>query len=929
LAHVLFVISGSCRPWLEALRVIDTFGICDITTDGRYPDGDNLDNFDEWRFLSNPHVADSDGDGVGDGAEIEQGSHPAFPEDAGQAPPPEDAFLVKVIVGDPSSSHSERWRVEAKDIATGKTVLRHASRQYGEMSPEALSTFDQFKPGRAYRFKLRHGGTDPEKLKNDPEGEQYPDYDWSLQISYKHVGDEFINLASPAQTEYRVIDPYNERTRSLSTDTPFLLAPESPFTTIGAGRAAKYNYEDKIFPMSVVLLPLSITPDSDRDGKIDYSDRHVVTAEKPWRFWTNDDNDSGATEGDDIPQTPGTQGTNGYDHTINGIRDLVDFFPLDLNLQAALEIYPQGKFRYRLTHAAPQNAPCFKIAQARTLVPADSDAYLKDLDTAAAANGQECLPIHTHGRNLDASFLDAQEQGNGLLLVEAIRPTSSPIKLAIIRNSDQNVMAETTFHVSVSSVENMFRHKNLRSGAESTEADKEADYPPAPDRFDSPTNFPDEICNEDWLVFLHGYNVNGKSARGWHSEAFKRLFWSGSKSKFVGISWYGDESQRQVGQDTVCPKYYENVENALNIGAALSALVNDLAGGKKYVATHSLGGLVASYAIAHEGMDVETAFMFDPALPTEALLPKNSILNDPQMEPSAWREYPEAIKTSEWYSLFPVADKRSELTWRGLLHPAVPNLKVFFSGGEEALGALPLNIPPDPGWAADSPRGQYAFAIQAMLKGAQGNEPAVSQESFLGELVSILSSAFGGLSPASEYGGWKWTTGAVSPFYGIPNAEGGITRIDAVTFDGWLEGAAGVTFRQRLQGDPISGLEVPSGCENLYDPQLGSGVAATAWKRHRIFAQMIPERTLPAGGVGGSGMGDGEVVSLKQKFAIIGESNIEVFDMPENRNGWPASRNTARWLHGDIREVAYTHVWKSWQEIVNDGDLDREPEINN
>jgi hypothetical protein len=233
---------------------------------------------------------------------------------------------------------------------------------------------------------------------------------------------------------------------------------------------------------------------------------------------------------------------------------------------------------------------------------------------------------------------------------------------------------------------------------------------------------------------------------------------------------------------------------------------------------------------------------------------------------------------------------------------------------------------PDPGWAGDDPQGQYAFSIQAMLKGELGNEPDVAQDTvFWGSVTSFMTHAFGRKSPASAHAGWKWTTGAVYPFYGIPVAEGGMYKELPMIFDNWLEDSA---FLERLKFDPVSGLTTPDGCQGLFDPQDGSAVAAEGWKNHRILAQMIPERTLPAGGAGGSGVAG--VAKLEDKYseATNGEV-IEVFDMQTNRNGWPQEREDPvpgnGWRHGDIREVAYVHVWKAWQEIVNDGELSREP----
>jgi hypothetical protein len=84
-----------------------------------------------------------------------------------------------------------------------------------------------------------------------------------------------------------------------------------------------------------LLLPRAgLIPDYNHDGKIDDKDRGQVTADNPYRFWINDDNDDGNTEGDDIPQGAGNGSA---DVNVNGTRDLVDFFPVYLNIRPLLE----------------------------------------------------------------------------------------------------------------------------------------------------------------------------------------------------------------------------------------------------------------------------------------------------------------------------------------------------------------------------------------------------------------------------------------------------------------------------------------------------------------------------------------------------------------------------------------------------------------
>jgi hypothetical protein len=202
-------------------------------------------------------------------------------------------------------------------------------------------------------------------------------------------------------------------------------------------------------------------------------------------------------------------------------------------------------------------------------------------------------------------------------------------------------------------------------------------------------------------------------------------------------------------------------------------------------------------------------------------------------------------------------DARSQLTWRGLLHAAVPKLTVFYSPGEEVLTNLPENLPPDPGLPADEPQGKYAFSIQAMLKGLETDEPDVSQgawympwENFVGKFGSFVTHAFEGMSPASPHGGWGWDIGHEDPWF--------VEYISPTTYKGpvrqpeWFHSQLQTpAFGDRLVRDPVFGTSVPVGCQGLFDPANGSSVAAKPPCFRRILSQMIPERTLPAGGAGG------------------------------------------------------------------------------
>ena len=145
-----------------------------------------------------------------------------------------------------------------------------------------------------------------------------------------------------------------------------------------AGKGLKDAPEER----TVKLVPVDIVPDWNRDGKIDQADSGKITTEKPWRFWINDDDDAGETEGTDISQGAVASGTNGKNSHADGLRDLVDFFPLKLDIKTVLQTLSPADYYYRLTHSGTTADPSLRLIQAPELMPLASSDYLKSIDVA-------------------------------------------------------------------------------------------------------------------------------------------------------------------------------------------------------------------------------------------------------------------------------------------------------------------------------------------------------------------------------------------------------------------------------------------------------------------------------------------------------------------------------------------------------------------
>jgi len=112
-------------------------------------DSDGLDTLKEAIFSTAPTIADSDGDGTSDGAEVAQGGLPADASDGGLPPSAEQICELRLTVGDWSSSNSERY-----DLVVGP--VRHQASQFGAVT---TANYNQFRPGNRYEVRIVHRGT--------------------------------------------------------------------------------------------------------------------------------------------------------------------------------------------------------------------------------------------------------------------------------------------------------------------------------------------------------------------------------------------------------------------------------------------------------------------------------------------------------------------------------------------------------------------------------------------------------------------------------------------------------------------------------------------------------------------------------------------------------------------------------------------------
>ena len=482
--------------------------------------------------------------------------------------------------------------------------------------------------------------------------------------------------------------------------------------------------------------------------------------------------------------------------------------------------------------------------------------------------------------------------------------------------------AEVRLELNIGTVEQMYRHLNLRDDpTDSTHATPwpgtvgtKGDSARATEMGD-PVGFPDNPNNDArWLFFVHGYNVGGQAARGWHAEMFKRFYWSGSRARFVGVSWFGNP---RTGNTNIVQGYHWAVRNAVPTAQALAAKLNPLDGSKTVVG-HSLGCWVATSAVGQYGMNVANLCLVDAAFARECFDGDGGI-DTGNMVPATWQDYPAALWTANWHRAFwdngaPSSDARSTLTWRNRLAPALERTAVhsFYSSTEDVLE----RYAGDPNQAIVD----NAFHALANLDSAElGRYAWVVQEKSKGNMALFTQ--------GSGYMGWGFNVNdpitSNLPKWYVPDTYNGLRRVKTpgeigpVTTQmlsdikiqplfktGWGTYFAADPAREVVDTDPERNTG-PAWIFDLYGVTSGNTIARDPVKHTELLAEAMPAVSLPVGANESGRLPDARQYDMPVRFT----------------KNWPRGNregtDTPDWKHSDVRDVAHLYLHALFDRLAS------------
>ena len=817
------------------------------------PDGDGLTNREEADWGTSPHDDDTDGDGVPDGVEVEQSSDPADATDGGR---PASRVPVAFTFGDPSGSHSEKYRLVVKPSrnpdgqepasGAGPKAFEWVNAEYGECETKTAMLLR----GWSYEVRMTHAGTNIEDGK--------PDYDYWL---------------------------------SCSPPSCVGVVTNDPQRLFGANGNAGESFEAEGKAAEILVLDGCLVGDYDRrDGFTDY-DLSRVYRSRPLRHWINDDDDGGDTnEGDgDIPGlldplgmdraklTAGVGREPDYFNShVDGRCDILDFTPVWIDMGRALQQLAAlfGGSRaadYALTLSQPEGA----VNVVWTSLSTNNVSRFLSTDVAGCGESlnerlesAKTVRLTERETRLPDAFVERmrEDRANGVFLFEGRAIESGDclgtkhITLRCYRKpctpGDGSHLFELRLPLSISPVEDMFRWVDYRALLGDTNG--------IPTRLGSPWNSPDSECNGTHYVFVHGYSVSARSARGWASEMFKRLRQSGSQAMFTAVDWYGDDSLGAVsfppGYSDEAPNYYVNVEHAF---ATARQFARDCAAwnGQKVLLAHSLGNMLVSSAIKDHGLtDYARYYMLNAAVPMEAY--DGGAYAAPMIDHD-WRGVSNRVYSANWHQIFSVDDGRSRLTWRDRFR-GIANAVNCYSTSEDTLGNAGLNE-----WLVGKWNRDKFWAMQEVFKGT--------------EYLPLAPDSYG----LKCEGGWGYNPHyATNRFY--------VTWPNRRMTSRFRKAISNLTDNDLMKHPVFRPFDEDwLFTTNTIVPALAMPV------RSRILADGIPATSFAAGA---------------NPLAVdVVAGNI---DYATCRPGdWP--RDKGRWLHSDIKNVAFFFNHLFFKKLVN------------
>lgn len=378
----------------------------------------------------------------------------------------------------------------------------------------------------------------------------------------------------------------------------------------------------------VVLAAIAV--DANRDGEITFDDKDKTMAEKPFRFWINNDDDDygdGNDTGGTFDRIPAVN----FDHQNNAIdfiRDLEDFTRISLDLPYIYwDRIKTGEIQVGLrwsdtTGENPAINIFWQADQSGGQIPYFASIGEALNQAGASATAAQKVPmISGNGASyFPKSFLDRLPINSGPihLLFEGVSKGKGRLDL-VFRVNGQDVVCNGPW-ISLMDVAQFYTRG--RASLTATQISDPWTTPTPPTITSIPDNIPEFVAEpnetEQCIIHVHGWRMTELESKSWSETTFKRLWQLGYKGRFATFRWatFSDDTHPPIGGYDFPSKltYNRSEYRSWLCGRALAQFVNGLPyQGHRYLVAHSMGNVIAGKAL-QEGMKVDRYAMCNAAM---------------------------------------------------------------------------------------------------------------------------------------------------------------------------------------------------------------------------------------------------------------------------------------------------------------------------
>jgi hypothetical protein len=355
---------------------------------------------------------------------------------------------------------------------------------------------------------------------------------WAKQQITNGVSGKFAYLGQYFDKAYKV-----NTNGAVTTNTTGILSPYGEFLPIEPGPVALVTMPDLTTGQrgTGVVQVIKMQLDVNHDGNMDltFAGPDNTYADRPFRFWVNNDSDKQSFVGDpgeDALVTTNSQ----YDYnfpTIPSQRDLEDWARLWICGVPALATN-QG-YTVTLSMTAISGNPAINLADAvetngGTLYLTDTNTAIAEVFTNGVVHRSKYPDISpTTPLTLPASLFT--NAGNKYFLFEGAGIGQGQLTMTISQNGTN--LASTSVFMDLRDVKDMFEHVLITNVRDTTPASYASAYTQVNELVNDPT------ADKKIIAFVHGWRMGEFEYKSFSETMFKRLYWQAYRGRFVSIRW--------------------------------------------------------------------------------------------------------------------------------------------------------------------------------------------------------------------------------------------------------------------------------------------------------------------------------------------------------------------------------------------------------